>query len=92
MALLEEHYHVGLSTKAALKLALDCCRALQQPQRAGNGGQEEEDQADSDTALALDVALISPEGVHLVERLSPPDLLLGLVSDEEDEERGGGGG
>lgn len=83
MALLEERFHAGLSTKAALKLALDCCRALQQPQRAGNGGQEEEDQADSDTAMAVDVALISPEGVRLVERLSPPDLLLGLVSDED---------
>lgn len=89
MALLEERYQPGLSTKAALALALDCCRALQEggTAAAAAASAAEEDgggKGQEESAAAVDVALISPEGVRLVERLSPPESLLSLV--EEDEE------
>lgn len=93
MALLEERYQPGLGTKAALALALDCCRALQEGQEqpaddegAAKGGAA----AAAAAAPALDVALITPEGVRLVERLSPPEALLSLAAadDGEDKEKG----
>lgn len=90
MALLEERYHAGLGTKGALRLALDCCRAMQQQQQqqAGNDGGEEEGHAESNAAV--DVALVVPEGVRLMERVSPPESLLELLSgdDDEDEDKG----
>lgn len=98
MALLEERYEPGLSTKAALALALDCCRALQQQQQGQDGGAavgqgssqgDGEGQEPEAAAAALDVALISREGVRLVERLSPPEALLDLVPLVPDDEEGG---
>lgn len=98
MAVLEERYAPGLSTKAALALALDCCRALQEGQQPA----QEEGEADVETtegkeeapaalaapasAFAVDVAVVSPEGVRLVERLSPPEALLSLVADDAGKE------
>jgi hypothetical protein len=87
MALLEERYRPGLSTRAALALALDCCRALQQQQGGGKEGGGEgsgsgSGSGDGNECAALDVALISPEGVRL-ERVSPPEVLLSLLAPEE---------
>lgn len=104
MAVLEERYAPGLSTKAALALALDCCRALQE----GQPPAQEEGEAEVETTegkkeapaalaapasvLAVDVAVVSREGVRLVERLSPPEALLSLVADEAGDEKGEGEG
>ncbi len=91
MALLEERYQPGLSTKEALALALDCCRALQQPQPGREADGDSGGQPGEDGVGALDVALISPEGVQLLERLTPPEALLALVGSDEggegDEEK-----
>lgn len=102
MAVLEERYAPGLSSKAALALALDCCRALQEGQppappigeeaAAGTEGKEAEAAAGGAAAGAVDVAIVSSEGVKLVERLSPPEALLSLaVADEAGEEGEGAG-